>query len=470
MNFLILDFSNLQKSRQMVNEGKVYMEEQLFKKYYSQIKKILKKAYEAEYYKKLIDEVNIDVDSDFEYEDFKRIKFSTKHDYNINKFEMFTSGIEKFSKEEYLKNEDGYMKDAFLKNHGLQLKVTSGSTGQPLEVFKSNKDMDRDYLSLNIQRRKLTDYDFTGKFIWVWPVNPYTIKYFDMDCDVNEVRTVNKYGYQFFLYEHSDENFDKLYHALIDNKCEWMTSSPSVLFKLAEYISKYKLNPPALKYIECHSEKMYDWQKKTIVDVFSVVPVSIYSSNEIQFMGAVCEKGTLHLFSNTCFVEFIESQKTEAKEICVTSFNYTDVPVIRYKLGDCGDWNTETECNCKLHKYPSVNLSGFRTNDFLVTKNNTYMEPFVIVDSIFYLFCNFHSEFKQYKVIERDYDKFEYYLPKKVLEENNDAIIEFIQNYLTYILKYPVTVTTKAYEDEKSFSFGMKYRYFEVKLDGSEEK
>ena len=440
------------------------MEEQLFKKYYSQIKKILRKAYEAEYYKKLIDGANLDLDSDFEYEDFKRIRFSTKNDYNENKFEMFTNGIEGFSKEEYLKIEDGSMKDNYLKAYGLQLRITSGSTGQPLEVLKSSKDNDKDYLSLNIQRRKLTDYDFTGKFIWIWPVNPYTIKYFNMSCNVNEVREINKYGYQFFLYEHSDENMSKLYYALINTQCEWITSSPSVLFKLAEYISKYKLNSPVLKYIECHSEKLYDWQKDAIVDVFGVVPVSIYSSNEIQFMGAVCEKGNLHLFSNTCFVEFVESQKKETKEICVTSFNYTNVPVIRYKLGDCGDWNTEMECNCRLHKYPSAKLSGFRTNDFLVTKNNTYMEPFVIVDSIYFLFCDFHLDIKQYKVIERDYDKFDYYLPRQILEENGEAIVEFLQNYLAYILKYPITVTIKAYEDEKSFSSGVKYRYFETNL------
>ena len=441
------------------------MEEKIFKKCSSQIKRVLKKAYESDYYRKLIDDANIDLDSDLEYEDFKRIKCSTKNDYNENRFEMFAGKMDGFSKEEYLKLEDRGMKNNYLSRNGLQLKVTSGSTGQPLEVLKSDRDMYKDYLSLNIQRRKLTDYDFTGMFIWVWPVNPYTIKYFDIDCDVNEVRKVNKYGYQFFLYEHSDENFKKLYHALIDNKCEWMTSSPSVLCKLAEYISKYKLNPPVLKYIECHSEKLYDWQKKTIFNVFGVVPVSIYSSNEIQFMGAVCEKGNLHLFSNTCFVEFIESHKKRTKEICVTSLNYTDVPVIRYRLGDCGDWNSEVECDCKLHKYPIVKLNGFRTNDFLITKNNTYMEPFVITDSVFFLFSKFDLVINEYKVIERDYDKFEYYLPKMILKKNKEAITEFLQDYLTCILKYPVNVTIKAYEDEESLSLGKKYRYFEVKFD-----
>lgn len=441
------------------------MEEQLFKKYFIQIQKVLKKAYETKYYKRLIDAAHVDLDSDFQYDDFKRIRFTTKNDYNENKFDMFTGDIDGFSGEEYLRIADVNLKNHYLEDYGLLLKVTSGSTGQPLEVLKSRKDIDKDYLSLNMQRRKLTDYDFTGKFMWVWPVNPYTIKYYNFDYDVNVAIEVNKYGYQFYLYEHSDENMGKLYHALIDNQCEWMTSSPSVLFKLAEYIRKHNQLPPALKYIECHSEKMYNWQKETIVDVFGVIPESIYSSNEIQFMGAVCEKGNLHIFSNTCFVEFIESSKKGSKEICVTSLNYTDIPVIRYKLGDCGDWNFEIKCNCKLHKYPSVKLSGFRTNDFLITKNNTYMEPFVIADSIFFLFCNLHLEIQQYKVIQRSYDKFEYYLPLKMLKGNKDAIIEFLQSYLTYVLKYPVNVITKAYENEKSFSSGIKYRYFEVKID-----
>lgn len=441
------------------------MEEQLFKKSYLGIKRVLKKAYESKYYRTLLDEAGINPDDEFEYEDFKRIRITTKNEYDENKFDMFTYSISGFSKEEYQKIEDGDEKDLYLEKYGLLLKITSGSTGQPLEVLKSTKDMDKDYLSLNIQRRRLTDYDFSGKFMWIWPVNPYTLKYFNMNCDVNEAREVNKYGYQFFLYEHSDENMHKLYQSIIDNDCEWMTSSPSVLYKLAEYTEKSQLTPLALKYIECHSEKMYDWQKEKISEVFGVTPVSMYSSNEIQFMGAVCERGKLHLFSNICFVEFIDSRKKDTKEICVTSLNYTDVPVIRYKLGDCGDWDMEVECDCRLHKYPAVKLSGFRTNDFLITKRGTLMEPFVIVDSIYYLACDFNLEIKQYKVIERAYDRFDYFLPRAVIEGNKDRIEEYEKNYLEYVLKYPITVSVKAFEDELSQALGMKYRYFEVKFD-----
>ena len=441
------------------------MEEKLFAKSYSSIKRVLKKAYKSHYYKMLLDEAGINPDEDFTYEDFKRIRITTKNEFNKNKFDMFTDSISDFSEEEYQKIENGEEKDLYFEKYGLILKVTSGSTGQPLEVLKSTNDMNRDYLALSMQRRRLTDYDFSGKFMWIWPINPYTIKYFNMSCDVNGVREVNKHGYQFFLYEHSNENMYKLYHSIIDNDCEWLTSSPSVLFKLAEYIEGSGLKPLNLKYIECHSEKMYDWQKDKITEVFGVTPVSMYSSNEIQFMGAVCDKGKLHIFSNTCFVEFIESRKEGTKEICVTSLNYTDIPVIRYKLGDCGDWDMTEECNCRLHKYPTVKLSGFRTNDFLVTKNETLMEPFVIADSIYFVTCDLKLEIKQYKVVERKYDLFEYYLPRVIIERNKDAIEVYVRNYLEYILKYPVTVTVKPFEDEISLIMGMKYRYFEVKLE-----
>lgn len=444
------------------------MEKKLFDKSYSGIKRILKKAYESPYYKKLLDEANINPDAEFSYEDFKRIRITTKNDYNENKFDMLTSFASDFSLDEFKKIEGAYEQDQYLEKNGLLLKNTSGSTGQPLDVIKSIRDTNKDYLSLNIQRRKLTNYDFSGKFMWIWPVNPYTLKYFKVDCDVNEAREVNKYGYQFFLYEHSDENLYKLHRAIVDNNCEWMTSSPSVLFKLAEYIEKAELSPLKLKYIECHSEKLYNWQKEKIASVFGVVPVSVYSSNEIQFMGAVCECGKLHIFSNTCFVEFIDSKIEGTKEICVTSLNYTDVPVIRYKLGDCGDWDMDGECDCKLHKYPAIKLSGFRTNDFLVTKKGTLMEPFVITDSIYFLSCSLKLEIKQYKVIEYAYDRFVYYISRALIDENKDRIKKYIEEYLEFVLKYPVVVDVKPFEEEKALASGMKYRYFEVKLRDAE--
>ena len=441
------------------------MEELLFNKSYLRIKKVLKKAYEAPYYKELLDEAGINPEDDFNYEKFKKIRITSKNEFNEHKYDMFTNSVNDFSMEEYCRIEDGDEKALYLEDRGLSLKVTSGSTGQPLEVFKSFKDMDKDYLSLNIQRRRLTDYDFSGKFMWIWPVNPYTARYFNISCDVNQAREVNKYGYQYFLFEHSDENMRKLYIALREYNCEWMTSSPSVLYKLAEYIQKSGADSLKLKYIECHSEKLYDWQKEKIFEVFGVTPVSIYSSNEIQFMGAVCENGKLHIFSNTCFVEFIDSKKEGTKEICVTSLNYMDVPVIRYKLGDCGDWDMDGDCGCELHKYPAVKLSGFRTNDFLVTKYGTLMEPFVIVDSIYFLHCDMGVEIKQYKVIERDYDVFDYYLPSILIMENTKMIEEFEKNYLEFVLKYPVTVNVKPFEEEVAMTSGMKYRYFEVRLD-----
>lgn len=444
-----------------------FVERELFYKNYSQIKKILKKAYETQYYKELIDGAHIDLERDIQYEDFLRIKCSSKNDYHENKFQMCTGELALFLQKEYQDHEEIREKDACLKEHGLQLKVTSGSTGQPLEVLKSNQDIAKDYLSLNMHRRRLTNYDFTGKFMWVWPANPYTVEFFNSICEMNTAIVVNKYGYQFFLYEHSEDNMEKLYRAMIDCQCEWLTSSPSVLYNFANYICEKELTPPELKYIECHSEKLYDWQRETIKSVFKIDPISIYSSNEIQFIGTICEQGNLHIFSNSCFVEFINSTKTQSKEICVTSLLYTDLPIIRYKLGDCGDWLEEGRCSCDFCKYPAAKLSGFRTNDFIITKNGTYMEPFVIVDSIFFLLHIFRIEIKEYKVVECAYDKFEYYLPKAILQKYNDIIIPFIHNYLSYVLDYPITVVTKEYEADTSVAVGMKYRYFEVRMDDS---
>lgn len=440
------------------------MEEKNFIENYSKIKNIVCNAYKAPYFKILIDNSGIDISKDFTYDDFRKIEYTTKNNYNDNKFDMFTNQLDGFTKENYDKFENGKTKQQFVRKYNLQFRITSGSTGQPLEVFKGMKDDKKDYIALNMHRRKLTNYEFNGVFMWIWPVNPYTVKFYNYTYSVNEPVHINKYGYQFFLFEHADENLRKLYDALINIKCEWVTSSPTALCSLINYIKKNDLSAPSLKYIECHSEKLYDWQREMITDAFGINPISIYSSNEVQFMGAVCECGNLHVFTNDCFVEFVDTV-ADVKELCVTSLNYKDVPIIRYKLGDCGEWAENQKCNCKLHKYPIINLKGYRVNDFLVTKNNTLVEPFVIADSIYYISNTFNVEIKQHKVVEKRFDLFEYYLDTSLFCSGISKVKDFLEYYLMVVLGYNITVEIMDFKSESSIYKGRKYKYFEVCIE-----
>lgn len=438
------------------------METNNFNKEKEKIMRILRNASKAKYYKKCFDELNLDLSKDITYEDFKKIPIMDKNCYNDNKFDLVTLDMTGFDREYYNSLKKGNEKQAYLRQFKLRYMTTSGSTGQPLEVLKGYNDEYMDYFTLNYYRKKMTKYNLKGVFVWIWPENPIMRRFLngdDTEPETQKYKVENKYGYRYHMHEHSDENFRDLYEFILEKKCEWITSSPSILFKLAQFIELNDLERIKLEYIECHSEKLYDWQSEKIEKVFSCKPVSIYSSNEIQFMAGMCEKGHLHMFSKGCFIEFLENNGV--KEVCVTSLNYFDVPIIRYKLGDCGSWCETDHCDTKLGKLPSFTLNGTRVNDLLKTKSGSIMEPFVITDSV-HLLCNkFGLEIKQHRIKQLSVDSFAFYFSKFELDSSREEYKEFLEEYLTKLLEYDVHVTVAEIENVKELNDGRKFKYFE---------
>ena len=444
------------------------LEEKIFDKQYEKIEKLLKTAQNSTYYCHLFDQAGIDFSKKLDYETFRSIPFLDKNIYNIQKYNMIVNRPADFNVQ-YLEDiESGYLRNQYLDQFNMRYMITSGSTGQPLEVLKSYRGLDKDYVTLNFYRKRMTTYDFKGQFIWIWPENPVVRKFFNNNEFNNlEFRRENAYGYKYMLYEHSESNFHKIFNFMVENNIEWITTSPSVLYELALYMKENNLLYSGIKYIECHSEKLHKWQAETITDVFQISPVSIYSSNEIQFIGGTCTAGGLHLF-NSCFIEFIENSQG-IKEIYVTSFNEMTIPIIRYKLGDCGDWSNECNCNhnCNFINSPQFNLKGYRTNDTVVTRNNTQVEPFIITDSIYLLNLKLKMNIREHKVIQRTINRFEYYILTEQRNNVSDNIIcNFLKNYLQTILGYEIEVSINDYKNIVVVG-SEKYKYFENKVSNT---
>ena len=439
-------------------------EETIFYARRERIVNLLKIAQKSQYYKKLFEQVGINLDQNLTYDDFCRIPCMDKNIYSREKYNLIVNRPNDFDIVYLESIESGYLRNQYLDQFGMRYMITSGSTGQPLEVLKSYRGLDKDYVTLNLYRKKITNYNFKGQFLWIWPENPVVRKFFnENDFDNVAYRRENAYGYKYMLFEHSASNYCKIYQFMVNEKIEWITSSPSVLYELALYMKDKKLTYQGIKYIECHSEKLHSWQKEMIELVFNVSPVSIYSSNEIQFIGATCPKGNLHLL-NSSFIEFVENS-SGIKEIYVTSFNETVIPLIRYKLGDCGEWRKE--CKCGFLNTPSFNLKGFRVNDLILTKYNTQIEPFVITDSIYLLNLKYKLTIREHKVVQTAVDKFEYH----ILQEQRTGIsetelISFLTEYLEAILKYKINITIHNYDSSTLYG-SKKYRYFENKISNS---
>lgn len=430
-------------------------EEKQFEGKKKKIKKILNKALETEYYAPFIR--NLDIDT-LTYEEFTKIPVLNKPVLNENILKMFTSKYSDFNVE-YYNSLEFSEKKKYLYNFNLDIRVTSGSTGVPVEVIKSKDDINRDYITLNLYRRKLTKYNFKGNFLWIWPVNIQTKKYFYPDEDAEVFWQVNNHGTQYMLYAYSDKNLEIMYNYIIDNNVEWITSSPNALIKFISYLEKNNLKIEGIKYIECHSEYLYDWQREKICDAFKCDISTIYSSNEVQFMGGAKKEQTFQLFDKGCFIEFIDNNKG-GKNICVTSLNYLDVPIIRYNLGDCGEWVISDENNddgCYYFK-----LKQYRENDYLIDKNGEFHEPFIITDSIVLIKNTFNINIDLYRVIQVDVNVFEYYFDSSVKIGELQEIKIRLEKYLSDIFGYEIKVKILFTDINEVTFYGTKFKYIEV--------
>lgn len=172
------------------------------------------------------------------YEQFSKIPILDKKTLNSNMINMLTNKYCDF-KQEKCKGIPYEEKRDYLETFGLELRVTSGSAGIPVEVIKSKDDIKRDYVTLNFRRRKLSSYNFKGKFVWVWPVNPIIRKFFYPDSEDSVFWKVNKYGMQYMLNEYSPQNFAIVNTYICGNGIKLVII---LIVRLSAYIVQMKFN------------------------------------------------------------------------------------------------------------------------------------------------------------------------------------------------------------------------------------
>ena len=424
------------------------------------ISSVLIRAIKVPYYRRAIPYSEEEIRMGLTYEKFCQIPFITKDIYRNNIFQMIDSKF-LINQDEYEKfGMDFNAKKNYLLERGFYVKVTSGSTGVPMEVLKSLSDIKRDYFSINLFRRKILGKELLGNFLWIWPTNKFTRKYF-YEENKNYYK-VNQYGFQYMLAEYSDVTFKELYNFIIQNDIGWITSSPSALVNLADYIEKNMLPKLHMNYIECHSEVLLSWQKKIIFEYFGSSPISVYSSNEVQFMGMSCLDGHMHLMTRNAFLEFVPNENGK-QEVVVTSVNNFDIPLVRYCLGDCGHWLEEEDC--ELSKYPTFKLENYRKNDFLVTSSNVKFEPFIVYDSIIFLVSKFNLLIQKYVVVQKDYDKLAYFFDNIMDDMQKKDVSSFLGKYFFEITGSDFHIEIFQFNDVFDVLGTRKFSYFVSEVD-----
>ena len=428
----------------------------IFKKNYSRILKILNYANQTNYYSDIFQKLKLNLDS-ITYEEFKTIPYLTKDIYRTNTFGIIRSSVLlDFETSKYNMLNNMNEKDEMLSHYNLMLKITSGSTGKPLEVIKSKNDNLREYMAINYYRNKMYGIDLNEPFVWVWPVSPYFFS--EMDANIDKVSSVNN-GYKYLISVFSDEEFQVLTDFCLNNNICWITSSPSMLYNYSKFLLKHNICIN-LKYIESHSEPLLLHQREMIRKAFGNEPVNVYGSNEVQFIGITCPNDHMHILENNVFVE-IEKNEFGYDEIIVTSLTCYDSIFLRYRIGDCAYLIKSKKNDCIYNKNSILTLSNYRNNDLAISKNEQEKyEPHLITASIYALEEKFKIKIFNYKIIQKNYDVFWYYID---LDNEKSQYEKFLELYLLKLFGYPVNVQIKLYENA-SCTYAGKFKYFSVDM------
>ncbi|MCP4747055.1 MAG: phenylacetate--CoA ligase family protein [Desulfobacteraceae bacterium] len=311
---------------------------------------------------------------------------------DINKLPFITKDMLKKSPENFISSEKFYF---------LTKKITSGSTGEPLTIYKTVDAMARElaatwrgYLWAGIDIG-----DRQGRF-WGVPFSSkdkYKAKLIDFVCNRRRCSAFSFDQKQMGIYTKK----------LISFKPKYFYGYVSMLEEYAKYFKKnQKPSPFNLECIITTAEVLTDYHRELIGNVFSTKIFDEYGCGELGSVAHECGNGSMHIMAENMIVEVLNDngpcRPGEIGELVITELNNRAMPLIRYKTGDFASISSKP---CKCGRFlPIINKLAGRAVDVVKNKDGK-----LFVGNFFVYIL---KESKQkglgveaFQVIQIDYDK-----------------------------------------------------------------
>ena len=441
------------------------IEEKQFELNKNKILNVLNEAYKSSFYHRIFNNNSIKINKNIKYSDFKKIPITTKKDLRDNYLDFIDKNIlSESAKISIQENRGDYSTvDSILYNYNLELYITSGSTGYPLEIIRSINDMKKNYVELNRFRLNFTNLKYLEKYIWVLPESIASRKYvFNED---NAIFKINEYGYIACFELINANNLNEFIHFCEQNKISAIIAWPTFLEKLVEFIEEKGIHElKHVQYIETNSEFLTNEQRNKIEGFFDINLLNVYSGNETNFIAASNEDNLMYLLHNNVFLELIPNE-CGYYETIITNLNTNGTFLIRYNLGDIAEWCYDVN-NSKIGKYYpfKFRLMNYRSNDYFISKDGQKYEFNIIADPIHFAQIKYDMKISKYKVIQIDFDQIDIYLSmRKYEKEKLEKLKQLLNDYLLEVLKYRIKINI-IYGEIKNARFEDKYRFFESRI------
>jgi phenylacetate-CoA ligase len=161
--------------------------------------------------------------------------------------------------------------------------------------------------------------------------------------------------------------------ALARHRVVYLLGYTSSLSVLAGELLRQGRRDLKMKVVITNAEPLFDHQRQTIEEAFQCPVRETYGMTELVAAASECAAGRLHQWPEVGWVEVLEGNQPVATgtlgDFVCTGLLNADMPLIRYRIGDCGRLSADNHiCDCG-RTLPSIERVEGRTNDMLVTRD-----------------------------------------------------------------------------------------------------
>ncbi len=178
------------------------------------------------------------------------------------------------------------------------------------------------------------------------------------------------------------------------------------MYEIACFLQGENIKIHSPRSIMTSAGTLYPYMRETIENVFRAPVFNRYGSREMGDIACECEyHNGLHISPMTHFVEILDknskpTEPGELGEIIVTCLTNFSMPLIRYRIGDMGSWNSEV-CPCG-RRWPLLKEVSGRVTDTFIRRDGSIISPEYLIHLIGVVLNK--GWIKKYQIIQEDYE------------------------------------------------------------------
>ena len=249
---------------------------------------------------------------------------------------------------------------------------TGGSSGSPVAILadpKRNSFID----AARLRAHRWFQADIGEREIVVWG-SPIEITRQDYIRNIRDRFLNSRLLSAFNL---GETNLAAYAEEIIRFKPVKMYGYASALYVLAQYFRRSKRRPPnCLKVVFATAEPLFEFQRRTIEEVFETKVAVEYVARDAGLMANECPDGGLHIPLEGMLIE-LDTVSGMSGEVVVTNLDSMAMPIVRYRTGDVAVWQNEV-CHCGRGLPLLKSIEG-RQTDFLLTPDGRLIHALAVI-------------------------------------------------------------------------------------------